>query len=181
MLKVDIYYGCNHNKAHKPHHTNSIIKYAGYITGSWNITHSSVGDIIMFVHKFETRDIPFSHLDKSQKFYLLIILTLLNCTEATLCFIMLHREGIWEGCSTGPHILNLNIQWRWSVRLSPWPFTCDSNLILGWVAKVFNSSTLKLLDTSSSNTSLWLRHWKEKFLLKKKKVFLWRFFISNYW
>jgi len=166
MLKVYIYYGCNHNKGHKPHHTNSIIKYAGYITGSWNITHSSVGDIIAFVHKFETRDIPFSHLDKSQKFYLLIILTLRNCSESPLCFIMLHHEGI----CTGPHILNLNIHWRWLIRFSHQPFICDSNWILGWVAKVFNSSNVKLLDTSSSNTSLWLRHWTLKFFNNWIKV-----------
>jgi hypothetical protein len=163
MLKVHIHYGCNHNKGHK-HHTNSIIKYAEYITVSRNITHRSVGDIIMFVHKFGTRDmIAFSHLDKSQKFYLLIILTLLNCTESTLCFILLHYEGLWQGCNTGPHIFNLNIRWRWLVRFSPRPFTCGCNWILGWVAKVFNSSTLKLLDTSSSNIWLWLRHWKQKF------------------
>lgn len=163
MLKVHIHYGCYRNKGHKPHHTNSIIKYAEYITGSWNITHSSVGNIITFDHKFETRDmIPFSCLVKSQKFYLLIILTLLNWIESTLCFIMLHHEGIWEGCSTDPHILNLNIRCRWLVRFSPRPFTYGSNWILGWVAKVFNSSTLKLLDTSSSN--IWLWHWKHKFL-----------------
>jgi len=75
----------------------------------------------MFVHKFETRDmIPFSHLDKSQKFYLLIILTLLNYTESTLYFTMLHHEGIWEGCSTGPNILNLNIRMKMISQIVPW-------------------------------------------------------------
>jgi hypothetical protein len=34
MLKVHIHYDSKHNKVQKPHHTNSIITYAEYITGT---------------------------------------------------------------------------------------------------------------------------------------------------